>query len=74
MKLLLDASALAYIVGLVDPSMASCANGVVLAGRCPGELSTNRPRQCPLSVGVSTPQTRARTILSTLFLYVGPDQ
>src|SRR6185437_7211411 len=71
---LLDASAVAYVVGLADPSMAPFANRIVLAGRCPGELSTNRPCQCPVSVGVSTPQTGAGSIFPDLWLYVGPDE
>ena len=35
----LDASALAYAVGLADPSVDPCTNGVVLAGRVRAESS-----------------------------------
>jgi hypothetical protein len=45
-----------------------------LVGWHSGELSTNRPRECTVSIGVPTAQTGARSILPPLFLYVDPDQ
>lgn len=71
---LLDASVLAYVVGVADPSLAPCAKGAVLVGRYPRKLSAGRPSQCSVFSGVSASQASARTVLSNLFGYVAPDQ
>lgn len=71
---LLDASVLAYVLGVVDPSMAPCANGVVLVGRCSSELSTSCPCKYSLSVSVPTAQAGASIIFPSVLLPDGADQ